>query len=247
MTFDIYVADVNGAPTRYLSTASLHGGAKEWLNPNEYFEYDNQNVFGSYGLRLVNADTGTITKIWDGSFHAYNFESTGRWLVVNAFTPDMSPYLYTGEASNFRVGPYLIDLRSLAKKPINPPFNLDEETIIVLGHDSNSYFLRGNRQILSSELDNAKISISPNSKYWVAISEKEVGIFSADNILIKRISLPLQLGRITNLTWRPDSSGLFLISGADIYSLDISKGKISRVEENLINNFDLTYLWVDSE
>jgi len=77
MTFDIYVASLDGSSVPHISTSVLYDGIEDWLNDHQYFENDGDNGPGEYGLRLVDIETGGITKIWDGSFYSYSVAKDG--------------------------------------------------------------------------------------------------------------------------------------------------------------------------
>jgi hypothetical protein len=49
------------------------------------------------------------------------------------------------------------------------------------------------------------------------------------------------------VTWRPDSSGLFLISGTQIFSMNIPSGDIRVVETDLMDGQGLYYKWVNGQ
>jgi len=51
-----------------------------------------------------------------------------------------------------------------------------------------------------------------------------------------------------DIVWRPDSSGAFLITGSEIYSMDIPDGDIQLVETDLITDSYLsTYKWINGQ
>ena len=78
MTYDIYAAALDGSSIHQFPA----GLVRDWLNSHEFFEYDSQNGSGNFGLRLVNIETGIITKISDGSFLGYRVSPSGNWLII---------------------------------------------------------------------------------------------------------------------------------------------------------------------
>ena len=260
MTFDVYAASLDSSSIPYLSTNIQQDGIDSWLNSHQYFENDGENGPGEYGLRLVDIDTGKITRLWDGSFLSYGFDPDGKWVIVNAVLPDISPMLYTGDNSNFTPGPYLINLETFEKTKIEFPadgisldyvvfpFDLGDQIFILMGDALDSYFLSKKLQLTPLDLKNAKISISPNREYWVAVTEQEAKVFSADNTLIKNSPIPLSKSFAGEVLWRPDSSGLFLISEMDILSMDVPSGDLKVVETDLMNdNYNQAYGWVGGQ
>jgi len=261
MTFDVYAAAVDGSSVRYLSTDSLYSGVERWLNSHTYFENDSQNGPGNYGLRLVDINTGKVTKMWDGSYFSYEVDKDGKYLMVNAMLPDISPSLYSGSDPKFQPGPYLIDLTTRKKARIefpsdgiSPgyvafPFGFGGQKFVLIGDNSKSYLLSDAGRLTPLDLQNAQISVSSNSNYWIAVVGQDVQIFSVDNSLISSIAIPVLDVKITDITWRPDSSGLFLIYDTNIYSLNLLDGKINLVETNLFHNYKgvSDYIWTNDQ
>jgi WD40 repeat protein len=260
MTFDIYAASLESSSIPYLSTNIMYDGVESWLNSHQYIENDGENGPGNYGLRLVDIDTGKIIRLWDGSFLSYGFEPDGKWLIVNAVSADSSPKSYTGDDPNFSPGPYLINLETLEKTKIEfpsnvnsldyavIPFDLGDQIFILMGGRSDSYFLSENLDLTPLELQHAEISVSPDREYWAAVTDREAKIFSADNTLITSSALPLPNSFVGDVTWRPDSSGLFLVSETYILSMDVPAGDIKVIETDLINdNYNLAYRWIGNQ
>ena len=114
MKYDIYAAALDGSSIHQFPA----GLAGDWLNLHEYFEYDGANGPGSFGLRLVDIDTGKIKKIWDGSFDSYAIDKSNMWIAVLANSSDISPYTGSGGISydpDFIPAIYLINLMTLEK------------------------------------------------------------------------------------------------------------------------------------
>ncbi len=254
MNFDIYAAALNGSSVRYISTAALYRGVEHWLNNDMYFEYDAQNGPGAYGLRLVNITTGEKIKIWDGMFRSFEFDHTGKWIALMAWGPDQSPYLQPD--SNFISGPYLIDVNTLKKTKIDIPnhsafdykitsFSFGKQAFVFIPYNpsSSSYFMSENDELTSQYLGSPTISVSPDYKYWAAVTNQDIKIFSTGNILVNDIAFHFQSTQIPDLTWRPDGSGLFLICESNVYSVNVLDSKIQPVENNLAGKF----MWINKQ
>jgi len=195
------------------------------LNSHVYLVFDNGNGIGYFNLRLVDIDTGKITKFWDGSFLDYQADPSGNWLVVTALPEGLQ----------------LINLKTLQQfqhpdslpNPPNTFLRVEDGKIVALPKPAKP--------------DDEMISVSPDLRYWAVAIDKDIKIYSSDIILIKDVSVPSQDAKFTNIQWNPDSSSLFLVYGTNIYSLNISSGDVSLVETNLINNYDSTYKWVNDQ
>jgi len=256
MNFDIYAASLDGNTVKYLSNASLYSGVKEWLNTHEYFEYYSQNGPGTFGLRSVDIETGRIRKIWGGAFMDFSVDKDGEKVVLYAISPDN--WFHNEVDPNFIAGEYLIDLITSEKKllfsSIDGHFYLDMqffglgERVFSLTDGKSkklSFLLDDYSTLLSTELDDVQVSVSPDRQYWIAISEKEARIFSKDDELLKKIPLPTILSTKSRygIVWRPNSTGLFLVSSSRIDALDIEQGQVYLVETNLAKSWDNRFIW----
>jgi hypothetical protein len=252
MSFDVYVAAVDGSSVIQVSTTSGSSGIRAWLNSQEYFENDAANGPGQFDLRLVDINTGRITKIWDGSFDSYDVDKSGKWVAVFANSLDANPF------SDFVPAIYLINLITLNKSRVEFPDNshsyrfvnsfgsIGQDFVLLDSTSKKVLFLSIDGKWTQTDFEDVQLSVSPNSKYWLAITDQEFKIFSADNTLIKTNFSPLPIGPL-NFSWRFDSSGLFIISETRIYSMNIPNGDINAVEVNLLDNSDSTYNWINSQ
>jgi WD40 repeat protein len=280
MTFDIYVAALDGLSVPHISTSVLYDGIENWLNDHQYFENDGENGPGSYGLRLVDVATGNITKIWAGSFYSYAVDKNGLWAAVLASSPDVPPnyengYFVYDFDSDFVPAIYLINLKTLEKKRVDFPDTTHTYGPVASSGFSSPEFVIGgglrnaNVMLLSADgtwtqtdLGDASILVSPNSEYWLAITtvmsltnqnglvitDQYAEIYSKENTLIEHIPLySLEKTIMNYVTWRPDSSGVFLISGSEIYSMNIPDGDIRSIETNLLTGQGLTYTWINGQ
>ena len=277
MTFDIYAAKPGSASAPYISTNVQYDGVDYWLNDHQYFENDGDNGPGEYGVRLVDLDTGRITKIWDGSFSSYAVARGGEWVALYAQSPDTSPYKNSSFVPDFDFVPaiYLINLLTLEKTRVEFPnptetygqlqsFGLNrQEFVIVEGiRNPKAVFLSADGSLTPTDLGDASMFISPNSEYWLAvttvtglsaqnfvtITDQTLDLFTKDSNLIKNIPFhSLQDVYINHVTWRPDSSGVFLISQSEIFSMDVPSGDIRPLETNLMDGQGLYYGWVSGQ
>jgi WD40 repeat protein len=224
MTFDVYAAAVDGTSVRYVSTNSLYSGVEKWVNSHTYFENDSQNGPGNYGLRLVDIETGKITKIWDGSYLGYKIDPNGKWLAV----------------STLENGLQLVNLKTFEQFTASDPLPDPPDTFI-RSEDGEIISL----DISPFEMGDKQISISPDSNYWVVAMDQKVKLFSSDITLIKDIPVPDYSGALRTIVWRPDSSGLFLLYETDLYSMTIPEGTIRLVESDLVDTdpYHRIFMW----
>jgi hypothetical protein len=176
------------------------------------------------------------------------------WVAVLASSPDASPVSADGSFNfdfDFVPAIYLINLATLQKSRVEfadpnsiAAFGLDGRDFVIAS-GGNAAFLSINGSLTETDLGEASLSVSPNSEYWLAITGQSVRIFSADNTLITDQGFETFP---TDIVWRPDSSGAFLITGSEIYSMNIPNGDIKLVETDLIaDNYHSTYAWINGQ
>src|SRR6185503_4891913 len=177
-------------------------------------------------------------------------------------------YVYDFD-SDFVPAIYLINLETLEKKRVEFPdtthtygpvassgFSSPEFVIGGGLRNANVVLLSADGTLTQTDLGDATIFVSPNSEYWLAmttimslsnqngltITDQYAGIYSKENTLIKHIPLySLEKTIMNNVIWRPNSSGVFLISGSRIYSMNIPDGDIRSIDTNLLLGEGLTY------
>jgi hypothetical protein len=170
---------------------------------------------------------------------------------------------------------YLINLLTLEKTRVEFPdatqtyglirsfgFNGQEFVIGEGRRNPKAVFLSTDGIFTQTDLGDASIFISPNSDYWLAVTtvtgisnqnfvvvtDQELEIFAKDNTLLKSIPFfSLQKVTVHDVTWWPDSSGLFLISGTQIFSMNIPSSDIKVIETDLMDGQGLYYKWVNGQ
>lgn len=259
MKYDIYSAAVNGSSVKYLSSAS--SDYRIWVNSSTYLEHDNENVFGDFGFRLVDLNTGHIYNIWDGPVMSYDLNVEKGKFAVAAHMFPQSPYVNRDQSSDFVPGLYLIDVNTYKVTNIKLPngddvfgyyinsFGLEGNSFSLTGFGLNQkpYLLSDADELLELDFKGAKyIESSPDASCWIVVTDKAINVYSPDNIQIGSISLPFLDVQRTFFVWKPDSSGLFLLYNTNIYSLNIATGEISLIDDGLLDNFwGSRYMWIN--
>lgn len=224
-----------------LSIRDLGSGfAGRWLSSHEFLQY--HMGIETYQLRSVDVATGKFKEIWEGYFYGYSVDPTGKWIALTAISSTVPP---KDEEPGFVYGAtQLINLKSLEKMQIQDQ-----------GPDPSSFLSRlfvrakdGTVIDLSHTIETTVAS--PDQKYWAVFGAQGITIYTRDLILIKEIPVSLRNTKSINaqwspddMQWSPDSSGLFLVYGANVYYTDISSGDINLVEENLSSSIK----WVNDQ
>jgi dipeptidyl aminopeptidase/acylaminoacyl peptidase len=255
INFAIYATNLNGSNIRYLATASFYGWVKDWLNPHTFFLYDAKKIWGSFGLRLVDIDTGSITKVWGGIFTNFAFDEAGKQVLIFPVSADKWPN--EGNDPNFVSGTYLVDLAAKSKTLIVPAdnnhayfsieyFGVGERTFSLVDPGPNSaiIFLTENGKLIETKFKGSGIYVSPNKNYWILQNEKVLKIFTSDDRLVQEIHHPGGSVTSYSITWRPDESGVFFIADGKIYTVGLHSKNLTLVESKLMNAFAPFYKWV---
>ena len=259
---NIYASSFDGISVKYLVKASEMG---EWLNPHAFVVHDNQNGLGNYEFRLIDINEGSVHKIWDGPVMSYGLNSNKNEFAVFAHLFGQSPYLSTDPDPDFVPGLYLINLKTFKatylKTPNNDgmpyyvnPFGVGDNIFVFMasGVDQTSYLLSDTSNLSALDIKGIEvIKSSPDASRWMVVADKTLEVYSSANEKMNSMVLPFpDLRDIQRATfvWQPDSSGLILISGTNIYFVNNVTGKTKLVENNYLEAFlSHNYMWINSQ
>jgi hypothetical protein len=265
-TVDIYSTNLEGKVTNFLlgETSALEG-PKLWINDHQFIDYITDWVANSH-LRMISVENGGIVTVWKG--HLNDLSS------FIAFDPQYNLLAFNTKTENKEIQPsedylfqydqaiYLFSPNTLENKRIGD-CNLCQIEFLGTGNirfyvsgnldDSISKFITADGKIIEANLPlGTTVYASSNHIYWIATSDR-VQIYSS-NDLMREVNFPdgasLQDLFQDQVTWRPDSSGLFFITwfpSRALYALDIMSGEIYLVEANLSDWPIENYAWVNNK
>ena len=245
--YSTYAVALNGSKINTLS--SIRGGIMDWYNGHAYFENSNENVWGNYGLRLVDIENGAVINIWDGSFFDAEFDPTQGVLAIAPLTEK-----HPGYDQIFTSGLYLINVKDNLKTRLKDglwriyPFGIGNRSFVVVENGSETYFLTSGGKLIPASADLQNISVAPDRQHWVSIGTT-LKVFDANDNILHELPSPLGEKDFPSVTWKPDSSGLFIAIDKKLYAVDIPSGKIQLVETNLtsVADQDLIFTWVGAK
>jgi dipeptidyl aminopeptidase/acylaminoacyl peptidase len=235
MSYDVYATSTDGKVTRKLLTDYHLVGDVTWIDGNDFLTYQSENGPGNYGLERVNVGTGKIDMIRPDSFGSFLLDPQGSWLAV--FSPsgdlalvDLATLKQTavslpGPAHAFGSGSYMASL--------NP--GADRHFIFREDDASDWYYLSTGGVSTPATIDADLVSVAPDQQHWVALKDA-LQLYTSGSGKVSLFALPpgMQAGDFQSIIWRPDSSGIFLVStSSQLYALDFSSGEYSLVEQNL--------------
>jgi len=247
MTYDVYATSSDGKTTRKLLTDYQMGSGVTWINGNEFLTYQSENGPGNYGLERVNVDTGRIDKIWDASFSTFLPDPQGDWLVVLTQPGDkmnlvnLNTLLQTVVTLPGPVHAYRTISNLMAMDP-----GADRHFILRQDIGLNWYYLSTSGALSDTGINADMVSIAPDQQHWITMKD-DLELFSNTSTRLATFALPpgMQAGDFQGIIWRPDSSGIFLVStSSQLYAFDFSTGEYELVEQHLATAGPVGLIWV---
>ena len=235
MSYDVYATSPDGKVSRKLLTDYRMLGDVTWINGSEFLTYQGENGPGDYGLERVNVVTGKIDMIWSDSFGSFLLDPQGSWLAV--FSPsgdlalvDLATLKQTavslpGPAHAFGSGSYMAALDPGA----------DRHFIFREDDASDWYYLSTGGVSTPATITADLVSVAPDQQHWVTLKDA-LQLYTNGSGKVSLFALPpgMNGGDFQRIIWRPDSSGIFLVStSSQLYALDFSSGEYALVEQNL--------------
>jgi hypothetical protein len=259
MKCNIYATASDGSNTHLLSTGiPQFVEPRDWLNTHTYFETYGDNGPGTYGLHLVDVETGGKVEIWNGSYDSLAFLPDGFLAALNANTPTW-PYPYS--SGDFSTGPFLVNLGTLQQirvKALGPwgccpgynikAFNRSGEQAFLIRDrtDGSIDFVAGDGTLTPTGVQADEFSPSPDGQTWIAVND-QIRIFSRSGALLLTAALPagIQGNDLQDFLWREDSSGFFFpAASSQLYAMDLVSGEPILVESGLSATEPSGYAWI---
>ena len=239
MTYNVYATSRDGRVVRTLIENSTLAGEPTWINAHAFLVWQSQNGPGNFGLERVDVESGNVTMIWNGSFDWIAVDPAGSWLALHAWTSGIS-------------GLSLINLATLASTRVKVPdmahiYGVYQDMLgtgsapdrLFLTRDETDlslYYLSTDGVMTPAGTSANLFSVAPNHAGWIAIKDN-IQLFLENGSQTNTFTLPdgMKGGDFQQIIWRPDSSGIFLLSSANrLYALDFLSGISTLVGQSLI-------------
>ncbi len=229
-------------------------GGWEWYSNHAYIMHDSSNGPGDFNLQSVDIEKGNVQKIWGGSFENLVIDPEQKLLIFFASSREWPP----SDETNFVPGTYLIDLKTgkemlaYAGRATPSFFGLGNRRFLINADTdtgSEAYFIKSDGTLIPADPTINYASVAPDKQHWVGIG-KTLKIFNADNSLAFDIPLPFTPSGSPydfHMLWKPNSSGLFIMVGTEIYSVDIQSKEIHLVEGNLLPYQNLNFIAIPAK
>ena len=235
MTYNVYATSVDGKTSRKLLSDYRTPGTATWINDSEFLTFQSENGPGNYGLERVNVETGKIDGIWADPFSTFLNDpqgkvvavltQTGGLVLVDLATLQRTTVALPSPAQAYGAGSSLI--------PLDP--GADRHFILSLASGTGWYYLSTEGILTDAGLQADLVSVASDQKHWIALKD-DLRLFTNGSDTPGIFAMPpgMQAGDFQRIIWRPDSSGIFLVStSSQLYALDFSSGDYALVEQHL--------------
>jgi dipeptidyl aminopeptidase/acylaminoacyl peptidase len=250
MTYDIYATSIDGKVITKLLTDYRMGDGLTWINAHQFLAFQSENGPGNHGLERVDIESGVIDTIWDGSFLSFTVDATGKWLALQSgadglFLIDLATLQQTKAQVPEATHGYGLfqDIFSMGSDPERAFLTRDDTRS---GSDQGLYFLSTNAALTPAGASADLFSVAPDQTDWIAINDN-LQYFTGGSSQPRILALPAgtKRGDFQRIVWRPDSTGIFLVSSAgQLFSLDLSSGASALVEPSISTAGYAGLFWV---
>jgi len=235
MTYDVYATSRDGKVSHKLLSDYRTPGTATWINDSEFLTFQSENGPGNYGLERVNVETGKIDSIWADPFSTFLNDPQGTWLalltqegklvLVDLATLQQTAVTLSEPSHAFGAGSYLV--------AVDP--GADRHFILRLASDTGWYYLSTGGALTPAGIQADLVSVAPDQHHWIALRD-DLRLFTNGSTSPATFALPpgMQGSDFQRIIWRPDSSGIFLVTtSSQLYTLDFSSGDYALVEQHL--------------
>ncbi len=208
-------------PDRKLTSnpASLESGywwqKGGWLSDYDFLIIEQGDGGDPYNIHTVNMQTGQATSIWPDSYFAYAYDPVNQIFIVTGI-PDE---LQTPTSDSLVVTTYMISVDGSRQNlehyfPYQFIFRGSENTRFI-GFDSTGIMAidkDGNTNVVS-QWTHASGSVSPDHQWLVIYKDVGFQLYDSQDTLV----LEYRGMDVSDILWRPDSQGFFLIGDGGFY------------------------------
>jgi len=246
MTVDLFATTVDGKIVHRLFENTGIDGGPTWINAHAFLVYHSSNGPGNSWLERADIENGNVDKVWDGSIDSLAIDTSGAWLALHDMTS----------------GLFLLDLENLKSTKVQGldathEYGANQGILSMSSEPGRTFLTRDNtglglyylstNGVLTSTGTSADLfSVAPNHADWIAVKDN-IQELSAGGSQTRNFNFPdgTNRGNFQKILWRPDSSGVFLVSSdGKLYSLDLSSGQSTIVESHLSNTGPAGLVWV---
>jgi WD40 repeat protein len=249
MAYTIGLTSPDGEMGKEISTTTtLNGSELLWVNSHVFLTYNAENGIGSYQLQAVDIDNGKIKTLCKGPFFDSSLKTAGNWVLFFAEDPFRSNGKYA--IDELADGLYLVDMTAFKVSKVDDSkmnatgyvFSRDNDIGITRSGKNGFLFSDPGKNIFYQMTDGSliptgiqaeNVSVAPNQQQFIGFDTQAIHFYTIDNGKEQIINIPYwaDISDSPTITWRPDSSGLFLASGHMLYMVDFSSNTFTLVDD----------------
>lgn len=244
-----YVTNLDGSKSKKIENFDTFGGATifdGWANNSSILLHTTANGPGTCCLRNIDLENEKISMLYSDSFQSYAYDPKTNLLALSTTGTYFS-------VTDIQLGTYLVDSSHGMQKVA------DEVSLVYyLGWPDYPFVITGNGTKLLSPSGEIKdlvaqdlVPTASRNNQYVTLHDIEWGdTANGLKIFDNRGNLVLDINRqkITKVTWRIDSLGLFYVSNNQLFYIGIQDLEPILIDDHLSDNdFDTIYMtfeWV---
>jgi len=221
----------------------LFWSGEGWVNEKSYLLWDGGEGAYPHDLRFINVETQQVKEIWKHIAVSFIIDKENQKVILlhmpwegatSQSEQDMGIYMVSFDGTYLKIDDneyYFFD-----QAPFNSYFAIDVNSQLI-NIASNKSVTEMHREIDN----NIPPQAAPNQKWVIIPSDRGTELFSATLELIKLWDI-----HATNIIWRPDSEGVFLVDDSNFYYLslddkDLNLTKVCTTDDCLIY---YGYVWL---
>lgn len=242
-----YITNIDGTNSKEIKHFDTFGGATifdGWANNSSILLHTTANGPGTCCLRNFDLEIEKINMIYSDSFQSYAYDPKTNLLALSIAGTFFS-------VTDLQLGTYLVDTSRGMHKVAD-----DISLAYYLGWPDYPFVIVGNGTKFLSQNGDVKdlvpqdlVPISSRNNQYVALHDMEWGdtanglkIFDGKGNLV----LDINGQKISKVTWRIDSLGLFYVSNNQLFYIGIQNLEPILIDNHLSDNdFDVIYITFD--
>jgi dipeptidyl aminopeptidase/acylaminoacyl peptidase len=174
-------------------------------------------------LRYLDIETDDTLPLWPYEYESYALDTDHNIFVVSGLLrdSDIGTYLVTWNGSQTKISPDLYYGLTLRNGAVNRYIGHNSDWTSVIGIAADGAIT------VISDRHETYTSISPDYRWLVVYNRASIDLYDEyDKLVHTFTNIP-----VSAVVWRPDSTGLFLVSDRSLYFMTIPDGEPELIEQ----------------
>lgn len=234
---NFYAAKADGSSVIAFDYNGLGAG---WVSLSQYVVQYAANGPGDFDLYILDVVTRKTIAVWPDAFNDYAIDAENNLAIVNA-SFSMNEAINPNAA--IEPGLYMVNMNTGESQFIFPTipswlgFWGNEVYRFISVNTEGTSVIAADGSVIQISEQSLRPSISPDRRWLILGSE----VFNANANLVRTITKTPS----SRSVWRPDSSGLFFLSGTALYYMSVPDGEPIKVDEGFAaDSYTFPYTWI---